>query len=51
MGGVEAKDVNSGSDAGVVHIQGCHLTYSSSNLEFKLGFAILPSDKKDKILS
>ena len=26
MGGVEAQDVNSGSDAGVVHIQGCHLT-------------------------
>ena len=23
---MEAKDVNSGSDAGVVHIQGCHLT-------------------------
>jgi len=25
VGGVEAQDVNSGSDAGVVHIQGCHL--------------------------
>ena len=33
MGGVEAKDVNSGSDAGVVHIQGCHLIGSRRILE------------------
>ena len=31
MGGAEAQDVNSGSDAGVVHIQGCHLTRGSAN--------------------